>query len=317
MGARFQGARGQYSAWDSGVEFHRPVIRPYFLEVHAMTRYYSRPFMLGAVLIAALGLPFSASAADSYYLSLGDSLAAGVQPPPVSKNQGYADQLQAMIPNLQLMKLGCYTDESTYAMINGGHCYHAGASQLDTAVAFLQTHNVALITIDIGANDVLPCAKSGFDTTCVTSGLTSIQQNLPIILTKLRAAAGKDVPIIGMNYYDPYIATYIIGDPTFAATLPGFGQINDTLEMIYRAAKSPVADVAGAFSTTDSKTLVLSPNFGTIPLDVARVCQWTWMCDPTSINANFGIPVYIHPNNTGYGIIAGSFYQVLPSSVRK
>jgi hypothetical protein len=30
--------------------------------------------------------------------------------------------------------------------------------------------------------------------------------NLPIILAELRAAAGADVPIIGMNYHDPFLA---------------------------------------------------------------------------------------------------------------
>jgi hypothetical protein len=87
-----------------------------------MKRSYSRPLVLGAVLIAVLGLPCSAGAEEKYYLSLGDSLAVGFQPPPVSWNHGYADQLPAMIPDLTLKKLGCYTDESTSAMINGGSC---------------------------------------------------------------------------------------------------------------------------------------------------------------------------------------------------
>jgi lysophospholipase L1-like esterase len=289
-----------------------------------MTRYYSRPFMLGAVLIAALALPFSSSAADSsYYLSLGDSLAAGYQPDPkVSFDQGYADQLftklQAKNSSLKLKKLGCYTDESTNAMINGGACSYPKGSQLNQAVHFLQTHSVALITIDIGANDVLPCfAITGIDTTCVTRGLTSIQQNLPIILHALHIAA-PGVPIVGMNYYDPYLAIWLLGDGGLAfakETAKLVLTLNDTLEQTYIAARSPVADVEGAFSTTHF-TPKVQTDFGTIPLNVALICQWTWMCDPTNINATFGIDAYIHPNTTGYGVIRDAFYQVLPHPVR-
>ena len=66
----------------------------------------------------------SASKAPVYYLSLGDSLAAGEQPtlPPGQNfgDEGYADQLYAIehatIQNLQLVKLGC-GGESTASMI--------------------------------------------------------------------------------------------------------------------------------------------------------------------------------------------------------
>jgi lysophospholipase L1-like esterase len=282
-----------------------------------MTRYYSRPLILGAALIAVLGLPFSTSAADSsYYLSLGDSLAAGYQPnvPKGPWNHGYADQLftalHAKNPTLRPMKLGCYSEsgETTDTMINGGAgCTYAHhKSQLDAAVAFLHTHNVALITIDIGGNDVDDC---NFERVCIQDTLTTtIPTNLSTILSKLRAAAGKDVPIVGMNYYDPYLAYYyiILNDPASAkAALPVFDQFNDTLERIYKTHRSSVANVEGAFSTLDFKTWVLLLPHERIPLDVARICQWTWMCSSDH-------PGDIHANEEGYEVISRAFLKALP-----
>src|SRR6266550_1668499 len=60
------------------------------------------------------GTPTAAAAetpAPVYYLSLGDSLAAGTQPGRLFTNEGYADQLATLLrprmPNLRLVKLGC------------------------------------------------------------------------------------------------------------------------------------------------------------------------------------------------------------------
>jgi lysophospholipase L1-like esterase len=74
-------------------------------------------------------------------------------------------------------------------------------------------------------------------------------------------------------------------------------QFNDVLDSVYSAAGEPVADVETAFSTTDL-TLV-----GGIPLNVLRICQWTWMC---TNNPD------VHPNTAGYGVIAQAFEDVLP-----
>jgi hypothetical protein len=121
-----------------------------------------------------------------------------------------------------------------------------------------------------------------------------------------------------MNYYDPYLAFWVLGGRAFAAeSEKAVLMLNDTLEQIYRAAGSPVADVEGAFSTTDFTTEVYSKDFGiTIPLNVTRICQWTWMCNPKNVNSSFGLEVYVHPNTAGYSVIRDAFYQVLPHPVR-
>jgi lysophospholipase L1-like esterase len=255
-----------------------------------------------------------AAAQPTYYLALGDSLAVGLQPSAkgdVATNQGYADDLfdvfHLIRPGLALEKLGC-SGETTYTMIYGGMCdYGAAASQLDAAVSFLATHKVALITLDIGANDVDGCVTVStlmLDTICLEKGLGQVSSNLPLILGALRSAAGKDTLIVGMNYYDPFLAAWELG-PT-GQTLAGQSLaattgFNTELEGIYQVFAIPVADVAKAFRITTPTPI---PDLN-IPVNVFLTLTWTWMAAPAPYGPD------IHPNAAGYAIIAGAFAKVL------
>jgi len=264
----------------------------------------------------------SGTNAVHYYVALGDSLAEGNQPNEPAGGDfahGYADQLYVALkaddPTLQLENLAC-GGETTSSMISGvlphsrGSRYFcappgprreqlAHGSQLADAVAFLRAHSqfVSLITIDIGGNDIALCVFL-VDQACLADALASVKRNLPVILSALRDAA-PGVPIVGMNYYDPFLAFWF-SDPTAAQTTEQMiVQFNDVLESLYGAADAPVADVEAAFQTTDWALV------GGIPLNVFRICQWTWMCDPT-----YG-PDF-HANTAGYGVIAQAFGQVIP-----
>src|SRR5205823_2305506 len=146
-----------------------------------------------------------ASSPTTYYVSLGDSLAVGVQPSTsgnsVRTNQGYADDLYNSVrssrPGLQLVKFGC-SGETTETMTRGGICRYANGSQLAAATAFLRAHrgSVAFLTIDMGANDVDACAPGGnVDAGCVLKGFSRIQAQLPDILQQLRTAGGSQLRI--------------------------------------------------------------------------------------------------------------------------
>ena len=274
--------------------------------------------IVGAVIltVALAGPALAAPAASGdnarqYYLSLGDSLAAGVQPigdpdRDFRTDDGYADQLFATISKdvakLSLVKLGC-PGETTSSMINGGFCAYPHGSQLDEAVAFLRAHRefVAFVTIDIGAND-FPCTN---DLSCVPSGVASVQANVPTIMAALRQAAGPDVPIVGMSLFNPFLAYWLAGPDgqqfaqatTFSAVVP----LNDLLEGMFAAAGATTADVEGAFSTTDFTTIVSLPGVGDVPLNVARICAWTWVCAPAPLGPNN------HPTTAGYAVIAEAF----------
>ena len=262
-----------------------------------------------AICAAALAVPVAALADDSpvYYVALGDSLANGAQPAAAGElnglhaangtNRGYVDDLYAAertkVPNLQLRNFGC-GGESTQTMISGGapfdvRCGYKTSSQLDQAVAFLQAHRgqLTFITIDAGANDLI----SG-------GGVAAIAANLPVILDRLRDAAGQDVPIAGMNYYDPFLAPlwFSAHDLTaLQAEVTGDVAVDGFFDSLYAAAGDPDADVLNAFSTTD---LTIQP--GGLPLNVERICQWTWMCSAGNI----------HANDAGYAVIAEAFEQL-------
>ena len=275
------------------------------------------PAIVAGVLFALVSAgPVQATAATigatAYYLALGDSLARGVQPDAsgvdVETNQGYVDDLytlyRAAIPGLQLVKLGC-PDETTTTMIHGGgRCNYPLGSQLAQAVDFLKTHRVVLVTIDIGANNVDQCIDSnGTDPSCLESGFRAAQAELPDILAQLRAAR-PDVLIVGMNYYDPFLAVWLQGPPGQALATASEQltvAFNGLLGSVYSAFGVPVADVQSAFQTTNFTSV---PPFG-VPVNVILVCSWTWMCAPDPVGPN------IHPNVVGYWVIAGSFAKVI------
>src|SRR5262249_59600640 len=155
-----------------------------------------------------------AAAAERFYVSLGTSLSVGIQPTPSGNNHktpvGYADQLAATLktvaPDIALRKLGC-PGETSVTMIVGGVCSYDQGMQLAQAVAFLQAHqgSIALITIDVGANDVLPCLAAPDIGLCVGQALTNLYGALVVYILPALQGSAPGVPIVGMNYYNPLL----------------------------------------------------------------------------------------------------------------
>jgi lysophospholipase L1-like esterase len=256
--------------------------------------------------------------AHSYYLSLGDSLAQGVQPNSqgvsVETRQGYPDQLFTALrlgnPSLRLVKLGC-PGETTGTMINGGICTYSSGSQLAQAAAFIGSHrgHVQLVTVDIGANDLNPCLALTNITDivkCLEQVFPQIQANLTTIMNTLTSAAGSGPPpIIGMAYYDPELANWLKGTPadkTLAKDSIALAQaFNNLLGGVYTHFGAKVADVFTAFHTSAFGARVTLPAFGKVPKDVGYICMYTWMCAAPPVGPN------IHANQLGYGVIANTF----------
>lgn len=283
---------------------------------HRKTAARYQPTSLAGVL-AGLARNGGPGHATPYYLSLGDSLAQGIQPGPtgadLATSQGYPDQLTTMlrskIPDLRLVKLGC-SGETTWTMIHGGTCQYPAGNQLAQAVEFLRRHRgeVALITIDIGGNDPNSCVigqPASHIYHCLGGRIGRIERNLSSILARLRSAAGTKVLIVGMTYYVPELGLWhTIAGRAVAVLTEGFAAgVNNLLAARYHHYGARVADVFGAFKSGEFK----GPSHRTAgtPPNVARICALTWMCAPHPRGPNE------HANATGYHVIAEAFWQAI------
>ena len=250
----------------------------------------------------------------SYYLALGDSLARGVQPNAagvsVETPDGYPDQVYAALhpgrPGLRLVKLGC-PGETPVSMIHGGICRYPAGSQLAAAVHFLQAHRgqVLLVTLDIGANDPESCGgEPGLSqlATCAVKDVPAAVGRLGTIVARLKAAAGPGVRIVGMNYYLPALAEWHSGLPGHLVAWTAerlAAAYNDMLGRVYANSGIRVANVFGAFDTSD----FTRPAGTSVPRNGARLCQWTGRCAEPPRGPNQ------HANRAGHQLIAREFLR--------
>jgi lysophospholipase L1-like esterase len=252
-----------------------------------------------------------------YYLALGDSLAKGVQPLHnlVETKQGFVDDLYGALrfthPLLQNANLACSGETTKTMRSGGGPCYYPALpyhSQLDQALDFIQTHKVVLITISIGGDDVQHCISAAgvIDDTCLDKGKTAIMSDLPQIVAALRLAVGPSVPIVGANFYDPFLAAWVLlpppDGPMLAQKSLDITQgLNFLLDGIYTGYGAKVADVAGAFRIANwSNVPVIN-----IPRNVLIELTWTWIGAPPPRGPD------THPNAGGYLAMAGAFYKAI------
>jgi lysophospholipase L1-like esterase len=278
---------------------------------------------IAAVLAVAATAAFTACSAPAkpspvtYYLALGDSLSRGVQPDAaggsVETSQGYPDLVYAQLhrdhPALKLVQLGC-PGETTQTMIHGGICHYPGGSQLAAAVGFLRAHrgHIFLVTIDIGANDLQDCGSQQSLATlasCVGQAAESASR-LATILAGVRAAAGPGVRIVGMSYYLPELAEWRDGEPGHAVAQVSerlAAVYNGLLDGAYTRAGVAIANVFGAFDTADFGNPMTVPGIGTLPRNVALICEWTWECAPPPRGPNQ------HANPAGYRVIADAILK--------
>lgn len=265
--------------------------------------------MAAAVCIAMFPLLSSAppAVAKSYYLALGASLAQGF-----GSSSTAADYVSLIYKHesphyhpLILKSFAC-GGTTTNSFIHGPGC--EPGTQLGNAEAFLNANHgkVAFVTIDIGANEMVPCVDgSAINMGCVEGALAEDSANLPIIIAGLQAAS-PGVRIYAMNYYDPFLADGEKGEPGLLLaheTLEVIDRLNAELESIYGVFSVPVADTAAAFESQDfSPTGIFMGAL--LPQNIANVCTWTHMCPERDI----------HTNDAGYAKLAATFEPVIDAS---
>ncbi|HUY05841.1 MAG TPA: SGNH/GDSL hydrolase family protein [Acidimicrobiales bacterium] len=297
-------------------------------------------FLLCTLVVLSPAHRASASTSPKVLLALGDSLAAGYEPtfgtslPPINPSSGYRDHGYpgsyaadlASTRGLRLVDLGC-PGETTASMLGipaQRQCARlyatefAAQSQLVAAETFLSRHagQVALVTIDIGVNNLLHCVSaSQVNPTCLQMNDVSTQRNLAGILRSLLASLRRADPrarVIAMNYYDPFLGLMYSpggtqGVKLALGSLVATNVFNRELANTYRTFAVAVANTASAFHMNAPLPLA---HYGgkTLPTDVVSTCKLTWMCPVRSQRSRD-----IHPNLTGYRAIASAFEQKLGS----
>jgi lysophospholipase L1-like esterase len=261
-----------------------------------------------------------------YYVSIGDSYAAGYQPS--ASDQGattlngfayqVADQAKASGRPVQLMNFGC-SGATSVKIVSQAGC-EAGAlgpggvpypdqAQAVAAVNFVAAHrdSIALVTVVMGGNDVNPCLAATDPPTCVEEAIPVLRRNVDGLLQAIRAEVGDSVPIIGLTYPDVYLGAYLKGDEASKKLADNSrtlfkNYLNPALAAAYSARHAKFVDIttaSGAYDTMNERVDV--PPYGSIPTPVARVCELTFYCQYQDV----------HPTNAGYTFIADAVVKAV------
>ena len=240
----------------------------------------------------ALASPHTSSLVGpkKYYLALGDSLAFGYQPD-LNYDDGYVNDfytnLKAHGVNSDA-NMGC-PGETSVTFLNG-KCpfpllrkYLYFGPQFNAAINYLSHHagRVSPVTLDIGANDVLPdinTSNCSVNVSKFNADLATVDANLThIILPALHNALTVHGQVTGdllmMNYYNAY-------QNICPSVLPYLETLNQHL----------ANDATAYASLVDVFTAFGGPH--------TNVCSYTWMC---TIFKDF------HATDTGYSVIASAF----------
>lgn len=271
--------------------------------------------------------PAPGAPAHQFYVSIGDSYAAGYQPTGprtgAMTRDGFAYQIVSLAKakgyDYSLVNFGCggaTTDSVLHAPgcaarnLGPGAASYAPKTQAAAAEAFLAAHRgqVGLVTVSIGGNDINKCGQAANAVGCLGAVLGTVQANLKTLLAGLRQAAGPQTRIVGSTYPDVLLGNLLSKDAarqgTAKLSVYAFESlINPELKQAYEAVGGKFVDVTaatGGYGPLTVKTTL--PPYGSIPVPVAKICQLTYYCQFHDI----------HPRTPGYALIAALVVATLP-----
>ena len=283
--------------------------------------------VLGALAIVpaayARGETRNPRTSPQYYVSLGDSYAAGYQPGKGNTKEGFVYQVPGLAKkrgySLKIVNFGC-GGATTKSMMTRVGCPRAalgpGAkpfrkTQIAAAVDFIRANRekVALITVSISGNDVTKCVRAKNPIACVGAAQAAIKANVGNAARQLREAGGAGPVLVGTTYPDVVLGAWVRPGGAGARELAGLSVlafqslINPTLKDSYAEGGGSFVDVTAATGAYGDMSVMekLSP-YGSIPKPVADVCRITWYCEKRDI----------HANKAGYAVIAKLVAAELP-----
>jgi lysophospholipase L1-like esterase len=222
----------------------------------------------------------------SYYVALGDSLAANVGVSQAS--DGYVSRFHNQ---LQI------ADSASYGLRNFGVSGETSGSlirtgQLDSALEFMRNNNIAFVTIDIGANDLLghigsaDCESSFSSDGCqqrLANVLAAYEPNLERIFHDVLDAA-PDAQVIFLQTYNPFS----LG---FGASVALEADSDDITQQL---------NAVAATAAAGHDEILIADGFSPMQGTTAAT---THMLDASPD---------IHPKAIGYDILAGALVDALP-----
>jgi lysophospholipase L1-like esterase len=274
-----------------------------------------RAALLAALLLALCTLALLVPPAHSYvpesytpvgpgdvYLALGDSIPAGVEAAANNDNQpGFPaplyNTLREDYPDLLFTNL---SDAS--GLTSSGMITNTGESQLDQAVAFIESERAAgrrvgLVTLTIGGNDMLsvfPEALGGVNNDPEEVALV-LEANYDIIIPRLLEAltveGERQGDLLIMDYYNAYpgLTNPIDPDLTTDNWLPVYNQIIENAAVKYGV---PMAEVAAAFAGNEEELIYVTRPY--VP----------FFPEPDPADFDF------HPTPAGHEVIAEEYLAV-------
>jgi lysophospholipase L1-like esterase len=283
---------------------------------------------LSGVAASSVATDHPSARATTYYVSIGDSYAAGYQPIAAANDgadtNGFAYQLVSLASakgeQLTLENFAC-DGATTATLLETRGCSltapgpdtvaYPHSTQAGAAEQFLSAHrgHIGLVTVSIGGNDLLACSAASIVISCAKAAAKSIAKNLTTLLSGLRHAAGASVPIVGLTYPDVFLGLYRLNSPSdrqlATLSLTEFrGIFNPALRASYLAIGAKFLDVTaatGAYTPLDQTRA--DPPYGRLPAAVADVCRLTYYCQGQDV----------HPTTAGYALIAKGVVSLLAS----
>jgi lysophospholipase L1-like esterase len=295
----------------------------------------------------------------TYYLALGDSVGAGYQNPAIPTDRGCTsttldlqgqrgytcilfDRMHAVNPNLQFTSLALAVSpgEDSCSFSNSTQCEggpNAGrtdaglgdtapfdfttTTQLQAAEAFIENHDVSVISLNLGGNDFLPllglaqlsdCSDLqaipsfaiwyAYDNANCIAAATNILTNVvgPDLATNLGTIAGT------LRAIDP-TATILVGDQY------------DPLDQLPSGALNNGAAIEAIATGALGPGTISAPGFQSAVQQIAAATSTTWVDEydtitngvtETWITSNNNI----HPNAIGYNLLANQYWATYVKS---
>ena len=288
-----------------------------------------------AVLGAVVGSTANAAAAArpmpssiSYYVSVGDSYAAGNQPTASvwahKDSNGFAYQVVRLARvkgyRFDLLNFGCGGATTTSVLQQVGCSVdnpgpdttsYPTQTQVAAATRFISRHrgHIGLISVSIGGNDLLACDTAAQLLSCAKGVLKVVKPNLTVLLGALRHSAGPGVPIVGTTYPDIFLGSYL--SPAQSQKRLAMLSVSEFQNLFNPTLKAAYSSVGGSFVDVTKATGAYTPfsqttsygRSGRVPVAVADVCVLTYYCRLGDV----------HPTTLGYQVMAGLIVASLPA----